>query len=66
MVVRSWGYKFPNWVYVALSRVRTLNDLFICEKLDENRAFYVDPNLLEEEERLKLLEKNLINLLEIH
>ena len=31
-VVRSWSYTFTNWVYVALSRVRTFEGLFICEK----------------------------------
>ena len=35
IVVRFWSYTFPNWVYVALSRVRTFEGLFICEKLDE-------------------------------
>ena len=32
IVVRFWSYTFPNWVYVALSRVRTFEGLFICEK----------------------------------
>ena len=34
MVVRSWEYGIPNWIYVVLSRVRSLKGLFICEKLD--------------------------------
>ena len=33
MVVRSWNYSTPNWIYVVLSRVRTLEGLYICDKL---------------------------------
>ena len=56
MVIRSWSYKFPNWIYVALSRARTLSGLFICEKLNENEKFGVGSNLLEEEKRLQIIE----------
>ena len=61
MVIRSWSYKFPNWIYIALSRVRTLSGFFICEKSNENKKFDVEPNLLEEEKRLQIFEKKLIN-----
>ena len=37
MLVRSWNYRTPNWIYVVLSRVRTLNRLFICEKLNHTK-----------------------------
>ena len=30
---------FKNWEYVVLSRVRTLNGLYLLEKLDENESF---------------------------
>ena len=63
MVVRSWSCTFLNWVYVALSRVRTFEGLFICEKLDETKRFHVNPKLLEEEEGLRQIEQNLINFL---
>ena len=63
MVDRSWRYRFPNWVYVALSRVRTLDVLFICKKLDENKTFEVDQKLLQEEERLQKIEKDLVTYL---
>ena len=63
MVVRSWSYTFPNWVYVALSRVRTFEGLFICEKIDESQKFHVDPKILEEEDRLRQIEAKLINFL---
>ena len=49
MVVRSWSYTFPNWIYVVLSRVRKFEGLFICEKLDETKRLDVDPKLLLEE-----------------
>ena len=37
--------------------------LFICEKLNEEKTFVVDPRLLQEEERLKMKEKELIDFL---
>ena len=64
MIVRSWAYGVPNWIYVVLSRVRTLQGLFICEKLKYTESFAVDPKLLQEEERLKKLEDDLIKFLE--
>ena len=63
MVVKSWSYIFPNWVYVALSRIRTFEGLFICDKLYETKRFHADPKLLEEGERLQQIEQNLINFL---
>ena len=38
-----------------LSRVWTLNDLFLCEKLDDTKDFDVDPKLLEEKKDCRLL-----------
>ena len=29
MVVRSWNYSTPNWIYIVLSRVRALEGLFL-------------------------------------
>ena len=46
MVVRSWKYSTPNWVYVVLSRLRMSAGLFICEKLNEEKTFVVDPRLI--------------------
>ena len=63
MVVRSWEYGVPNWIYVVLSRVRSLKGLFICEKLDYTKDFSVEPNLLKEEERLRSLEDKLMKFL---
>ena len=44
-----------------MSRVRTFEELFISEKLDETKRFDVDPKLLLEEERLRQIEQKLIN-----
>ena len=52
MIVRSWSYIFRNWVHFALSRVRTFEGLFICEKIDKSKKFNVDPKLLGKEDRL--------------
>ena len=52
-----------NWIYVVLSRVRSLKGLFICEKLDYEKDFSVEPNLLKEEERLRTLEDKLMKFL---
>ena len=52
-----------NWVYVVLSRLRTFEGLFICEKIDKSKKFHVDPKLLEEEDRLRQIGTKLINLL---
>ena len=63
MVIRSWEYGIVNWIYVVLSRVRSLKGLFICQKLDHTKEFTVDSNLLKEEKRLKLLEDKLVKFL---
>ena len=44
MVVRSWNYSTPNWIYIVLSRVRTSKGLYICEKLKYTQSYQVDKN----------------------
>ena len=34
LIVNSWNYGFANWVYVVLSRVRTLSGLYLCQPFD--------------------------------
>ena len=53
LVVKSWDYSIPNWIYVVLSRVRTLKGLVFCKKLDENRTYPCDPSLLHFEQRMR-------------
>ena len=60
MVVRSWSYSTPNWIYIVLSRVRTLKGLYVCEKLKYIQSYQVDKKLLKEEERLRGKEQELI------
>ena len=35
LVINSWNYSCPNWVYVVLSRVRKLKGLVLNVLLDE-------------------------------
>ena len=45
IVVRSWSYKFPNWVYDVLSRVGTFKGFFFCQKLGNAKYLHVDLKL---------------------
>ena len=56
LIVHAWNYTFTNWIYVVLSRVRTLDGLYLCEKLDETKLFECDEDLLREEKRLAEIE----------
>ena len=56
LIVHAWNYTFTNWIYVVLSRVRTLDGLYLCEKLDETQLFECDEDLLREEKRLAEIE----------
>ena len=42
--VHAWSYT-KNWVYVVLSRVRTLKGLFLREKLDSSKDFSNDSRM---------------------
>ena len=57
LIVDSWSYSFSNWVYVVLSRVRTLSGLFLCKPLDLEKQFPVPEKLLQFEERMKVKEE---------
>ena len=60
LVVSSWNYSSKNWIYVVLSRVRTLSGLYLCQPLDELRPFPIDDKLLVEESRLTRMEEELM------
>ena len=34
VIVQAWDYRNYGWLYTVLSRVRTLNGLYLCERLD--------------------------------
>ena len=53
-------YNTRNWAYVVLSRVQELKRLFILKKLDPEKNYSVDPNLIREEERLSKIEEEVL------
>ena len=53
LVVNSWGYRYPHWVYVVLSRVTTLKGLILNEKLDEDRNYEANQELCRWEADIK-------------
>ena len=60
LVVGSWYYSCPNWVYVVLSRVTTLSGLYITEKLIEDmEKCRIRDDLLLEDQTLRDLDSAL-------
>ena len=53
LAVNSWAYQMPHWIYVVLSRVRTLNSLVLNEKLDESRSYKANQTVLKWERDMK-------------
>ena len=53
LVVNSWGYRCTHWVYVVLSRVKTLKSLILNVKLDENSDYSAKVELLRWEKNMK-------------
>ena len=60
LIVNSWNYSFANWIYVVLSRVRTLSGLYLCSPLDMNKPFKVPEKLMQFEARMNLREKKFL------
>ena len=65
LIISSWPKlqgkaAFVNWEYVVLSRVRTLEGLYIFEKLDYNRSYAPSEELSLFIQRAERKEKNLI------
>ena len=52
LVIAEWS-KVKNWAYVVLSRVRTLNGLFLTEEIPEDIEFGPAPKYLQMMERLR-------------
>ncbi len=61
LIVVSWSF-IPNWIYVVLSRVRTLKELFILKPLPANclEKFRVPCDLQAFERRMRDLESQVI------
>lgn len=60
VVVVSWSTQHKNWIYVVLSRVRTLKGLHLLQRLPLSTDFSVDIRLLREEERLAEIEEHVM------
>ena len=61
LIVVSWSL-IPNWIYVVLSRVRTLNGLFILKPMPKHclDSFQVPRELQAFEQRMRSLEHSII------
>ena len=53
LVVNSWNYSTPNWVYVVLSRVRKLAGLVLNIPLDKTKDYSPKPELTRWEQDIK-------------
>ena len=51
LVIQDLDYKTPNWVYVALSRVKDRKGLLLMSKLDKNKIKKPNDGLVLMEER---------------
>ena len=55
----SWKYIFSNWVYVVLSRVKTLNGLLLANKLNDNLTKYRISGDLKREMKGQIIQMNI-------
>ena len=53
LVIDSWGYRCPHWVYVVLSRVRCLKSLVLNAKLDPGRDYTAKEELVRWESHMR-------------
>ena len=63
LIVASFTKQWKNWIYVVLSRVRTLAGLYLLEPLDEDDDTIgeVPQDLIDHEERLRRLEASVLD-----
>ena len=52
---------FANWIYVVLSRVRTLSGLYLCKASDLHEQFKVPEKLIQFEQRMQANELQFLN-----
>ena len=62
LIIGSWNYTFENWIYVVLSRVRTLKGLFLCEELDLTKPFRIIKEVEIEESRLEKIQDRVLEM----
>ena len=53
LIVNSWAYHCPQWIYVVLSRVTSLKGLILNEKSDDTKTYEVNSQLLRWEKMTK-------------
>ena len=58
LVINSWGYKCPHWIYVVLSRVTKLTGLILNQKLDEEQTYEVNYELIRWKRNMKTTIEN--------
>jgi hypothetical protein len=66
VIISSWPRRqsraaFINWEYVVLSRVRSLNGLYLFEKLQYNTSYAPTEEFTEFIKRAKRMERKLIS-----
>ena len=53
LIVNSWAYRCAHWTYVVISRVKSLTNLVLNEKLDIHRNYEAKPELVRWEQNMK-------------
>ena len=61
MIVSSWESNFPNWQYTVLSRVKSLDDLYLLEPINEEKSYAASPHFKAFIKRIQTIEKKTIN-----
>ena len=61
LIVTSWSFK-ENWIYVVLSRVRTLKGLYLLKPLPKNvlDTFQIPQDLQSFEHRMQILQESIL------
>jgi len=57
LIITEWNYKCSNWIYVVLSRVRSLKGLYLLKPLSLEKPFHVPHDLNRFEARIKELKE---------
>jgi hypothetical protein len=64
LVITEFDYATENWIYVALSRVKTLSGLFLLRPLNFGRNFAPSDILMREMRGLETKESETLQILE--